>query len=253
MQHGPWVTLGTLIAAAVLPSLIYVVILRNSERLGRQSWGSVMYAFFYGAIISVVLVLVFSWLLGGLLGEAFGNALNRFTDGTARLGPAVIAVVFVAPVIEEFFKGFGLRKARRKTREIEDGIIYAGAIALGFAATENFFYQLAAFIEGGPMDWWSVVVARSISSALLHPAATGLIGLGYGKMVVRGTSVVRLLPYYLGAVGLHAVYNWSAVTGLVLLPGLPLHLPVAVVLAVVGFVLIRQSIVSLDRRKAAAA
>lgn len=250
MQHDPLVTVATLVAAALIPSLIYVAILRNSERAGRQTWGSVLYAFMYGAVVSVILVLVATWLIGGLLGEAFGNVLNRFTEGAARFGPQAVAIVAVAPVVEEFFKGFGLRKTRKHTREIEDGIIYAGAIALGFAATENLLYQTSAFLEGGAADWWSVVVARSISSALLHPAATGLIGLGYGKMVVRGTSRVRLLPYYGGAVALHGIYNYSAVTGLVLFPGLPLHLPVAVVLAIVGFWLLHRSIVKWDRRQA---
>lgn len=243
MQHDPWVTLATLILAAVLPPLIYVVILRNSERFGRQSWRSVLSAFFYGALISVVLVFAFTFF--------FGGALNRFLVETTALSPRIVPVVLAAPLVEEFFKGFGLRKHRPRIREIEDGIIYAGAIALGFAATENFLYQATAFLQGGPQDWWSVVVARSVSSTLLHPAATGLIGLGYGGVVARRKSIVRVLPYYLAAVGLHALYNYTVVAGLTFV--VPVHLPVAIVLAVVGFVIVRQSIVGYDRQRAQAA
>lgn len=243
--EDPYATLGLLIAGAVLPSLIYVAILRNSEKARRLSWGSVLYAFAYGGVISVVLVFVFTWL--------FGGTLNRFLVRNLALTPAIVGTVAAAPLIEEFFKGFGLRKVGHRTREVEHGIIYAAAIGLGFAATENFLYQGSAFVQGGVLDWWNVVVARSISSALLHPTASGLIGLGFGKMVVRDTSVVRLAPYYAGAVLIHGVYNYSAVTGMVLAPGLPLHLPVAVVIAVVGFFLLRRSIVKWDQRDVTAA
>lgn len=245
MPLDPWMTLAIIVLAATLPSLIYVALLRNSEQVGRQSWGSVLYAVAYGGLISIVLVLFFQAL--------FGDLLNRFLVRSALLTPATVGAVGAAPLVEEFFKGFGLRKTRDRVFEVEDGIIYAAAIGLGFAATENFFYQGSAFVQGGIVDWWNVVVARSLSSSLLHPVATGILGLGYGKVVVRGRSRIRLLPYYGGAVLVHAVYNYSAVTGLVITPGVPLHLPVAMVIAVVGFVLLRRAIVRWDRRSQPAA
>lgn len=243
--QDPVQTWAVILAAAFIPSLIYVAVLRNSERFDRQSWGSVLVAFLYGAVVSVVLVIVVQLL--------FGSYLNRFLAANLSLSEKLIPVVVAAPLVEELFKGGGLKHFRGRTRAVEDGIIYAAAIALGFAATENLMYQGAAFLQGGFTDWWNVVVARSVSSSLMHPTATGLIGLGYGKMVVNGTSRIRLLPYYGGAVLLHAVYNYAAVTGLVITPGVPLHLPVAVLMAVGGFVLLRHQIVRWDRPGAPAA
>lgn len=255
MPLGPYETAAMLLAAATLPSVLYVVILRNSERVGRESWGSILYALFYGAVISVLLVTLFQIVLGG--------AFNRFLRQQLRIGPQLVAVVVAAPLVEELFKGFGLRKTRHQVVEVEDGIVFAAAIALGFAATENLLYQLVAYCGGSlpglgacaglVSDWWGVVVARSVSSTLLHPTATGILGLGYGKVVVQGKSRLRLLPYYGGAVAMHAVYNYAAVTGLVIVPGVPLHLPVAVILAIVGFVVLRQTILRWDRRSAPAA
>lgn len=243
--QDPAQTWAVILAAAFIPSLIYVAVLRNSERIDRQSWGSVLVAFLYGAVVSVVLVIVVQLL--------FGAYLNRFLAANLSLSENLIPVVVAAPLVEELFKGGGLKHFRARTREVESAIIYAAAIALGFAATENLMYQGTAFLQGGFTDWWSVVVARSVSSSLLHPTATGLIGLGYGKMVMKDTSRIRLIPYYGGAVLLHAVYNYAAVTGLVITPGVPLHLPVAVVMAIGGFVLLRLQIQRWDRRGAPAA
>jgi len=55
--------------------------------------------------------------------------------------------VLVAPLVEETTKGIYLFKTAKgfEIDNITDGLVYGGAIGLGFGMTENFFYFLSCF------------------------------------------------------------------------------------------------------------
>ena len=46
--------LAVVILAAVVPSLIYLVWIRNSEKYNRERWMHVLSVFLFGAIISII-------------------------------------------------------------------------------------------------------------------------------------------------------------------------------------------------------
>ena len=49
---------------------------------------------------------------------------------------------------------------------------------------------------------------RSIGACLLHASATALTGYGYGKTIMKHTSFLRVLPYFLLAIFIHGLYNF---------------------------------------------
>jgi len=110
----------------------------------------------------------------------------------------------------------GLTGARKHIRELEDGIVYGTGVGLGFAATENLVYGVTAMLEGGFGIAFATVTVRIFSSMLLHASASGLLGFGYGRVVLGGGVGWQLVPYYLTAVVLHALFNLLVSTEMLL-------------------------------------
>lgn len=200
--------IAILLGAAFLPPIIYLIWIRSQEKRGREPWGRLMLVFGYGAIISVILALIFSFLLNGLLlDESFRY---RVYDLTEFAPEALILAVIVAPVVEEFTKALGVRMGRPHITEVEDGIVYGVAAGLGFSATENLFYELAALAEGGEQAALVTVALRSITSVFLHATATGIVGYGMAKMYLGDGNAIEVFGYYIWAVLLHAAFNLIA-------------------------------------------
>ena len=91
----------------------------------------------------------------------------------------------------------------------EDGMVYGIAIGLGFAATENLLYELSA-LSIGLEAYIITVIARTVSSTILHATATGVSGLGVGRAVVRKKPLFYALPFLLIAITMHAIFNFIA-------------------------------------------
>lgn len=180
-----------LAAGSFLPALAFLAWVRAHERRDREPWRAVLGVFLYGATLGVLLALVLSSLLG------------LSPDGGSRF----LAVVVAAPLVEELTKGLGLGLARSHVDEPEDGIVYGMAVGVGFAATETLLYGL---VELGDADFASAVwliLVRNFTSLLLHASSSALLGFGYARMRLRGGGWPQLLPAYLAAVLLHALYN----------------------------------------------
>ena len=84
--------------------------------------------------------------------------------------------IVVAPIVEEITKGLFLliTITNKKFDNITDGIVYGGAIGLGFGMTENFLY----FVSYGESisNWIMLVIVRSLFSAVMHCVSTATLG-----------------------------------------------------------------------------
>ncbi len=214
-------TIVVLLLVALIPPLIFVIWIRNSERLEREPWRAVIWLFIWGmvfAILIAVLLESYAIRIGGILEQEYvrlGEALRE----NPSLG-LILLVVVAAPLLEELAKGLGVYSVRRQITEVEDGLIYGSAAGLGFAVTENLFYGLFAYInapEGQRLAASLTVIAvRSFSSALLHASASSVFGFGIAKRYlsrVRGLGGRSALPYYLMAVAMHGTFNFLASFG----------------------------------------
>jgi RsiW-degrading membrane proteinase PrsW (M82 family) len=190
-----------ILAVAFVPSLLYLVSVRNWERFGKEPYVRLLMMFGYGAFVAVIIALVLNQLV---LGE-----LMRFERLTQVGDEHFIGAVVVAPFVEEMAKGLGLIFALSYISREEDGIVYGAAVGLGFAATENLLYELSA-LSVSVAAFIMTALLRIISSTLLHATATGVTGFGVGRAVVTRKPLHTVLPFYFIAVLMHATFNFFA-------------------------------------------
>jgi RsiW-degrading membrane proteinase PrsW (M82 family) len=193
---------GIIIGVAFVPSLLYLVVVRNWERFGREPYSRLLLMFGYGAFVAVLIALVLNQVV---LGE-----LMRFERLTDVGGEHFLGAVVVAPLVEEMAKGLGLVLVLAHLKREEDGMVYGATIGLGFAATENLLYETTALAEAGWGAFIMTAILRIISSTLLHATATGVTGYGIGKAVVSQQALMTAIPFYLIAVLMHATFNFLA-------------------------------------------
>lgn len=174
-----------LIAIAIVsfvPAMIYLVIIRNSERYGREKWRTVLGAFFWGILAALMSVF-----------------LELFADLLVPLGMGLTALV-VAPVVEEVTKPlifFGT-----KEREAEDLIIKCASSGIGFACLENFLYFSGAEASLLPL----IVFIRTLDGFMMHSATSGFTGAG----IARGSPG----PYLILAMMMHSLSNFLVSFGI---------------------------------------
>ena len=241
-----------LLALAFLPALLYLASL--AIRHPGPSARLALPGFFYGATLSLV-VLVALYILVALV---VGNPVKVFQSFFPERGvnDAVqrdfVLVVLVAPLLEEAAKGFGVWLLGHRLARRGDGVMLGASVGLGFAAIETFTYLLAALNDAGSQVAGATVLTlllvaglRSVTAALVHPAATGLTGYGIARAHLRGRSVFAALPFYALAVALHGSYNYLAA----FLPPQPIggalvevNLPIAMLLAALAWGAVKRGV-----------
>ncbi len=211
LASSPYFLVVLVISAFALP-LIFLVWIRNTARYSKEPWSTVLRAFAWGAVFSVIIAVVFNLIflvtLGqvGPLYEFFARRFTRPLD--------VIGAVLVAPFVEEAAKGLGVRAGRSQTQSKFDGIVYGAAAGLGFSATENLLNGIVALArpELGPSGSLFVIAVRSFSSSFLHASASAVMGYGLAKTWLSGRTGA-FLPFYILAVLMHMAFNFLAVVG----------------------------------------
>ena len=238
-----------IILVAFVPCLIYLIWIRNTERFSREPYKRLISVFIFGAIVSVLVAIVFELVLTIVFNENIERVYEYFGENPTV--PVLILVCVIAPFVEEAAKGLGILRARKRLVELENGIIYGAAVGLGFAATENLLYETAALAEGGAQAFVATAVIRSISSALLHATASSVLGLGIARKRLR---VGGWTLYYLAAVAMHSMFNFTASFGVLYedrFGEIAYMIGLAAALAIVftGISLMRGKIRRLDRRR----
>jgi RsiW-degrading membrane proteinase PrsW (M82 family) len=192
LAPGDALTVAAVVLVSFLPPLLFAVLLRNAEERRREPWKSVLRAFGWGAT--------------GATGLALAIQLPLFGAPTQFHVASFFGLVVVAPIVEELAKAWGLRWVRDDDPEPEDGFIYGGAAGLGFAATENVIYILGALLVGGLHAGAATALYRTVATVSLHAAASAWVG--YGLWQARRTGMRGVfLPFLLGGIALHALYN----------------------------------------------
>jgi len=188
-----------LVFMSFLPPLIYTVWIRNTEKCHREKWITILICFLWGASIAIIASLILEVLLQIPLAVSIESPNTFF----------LITVIVIAPIAEEFTKPLALRlkSVKKEIDELEDGLIYGAVAGLGFSATENLFYGVS-FLQEGLLIFIFLISLRSFGGCLLHASATALTGYGYGKTVMKHTSLIRVIPYFILAIFVHSFYNF---------------------------------------------
>ncbi len=192
--------------AAIVPTMLYAGAFYWADRHEREPKWLVSMAFLWGAIPAIVV---------SLMGElAFGATL---IGEPGSLAASVVESALIAPVVEELAKGLAILLIfhffRREFDGVLDGLIYGALVGFGFAMTENFFYFIGAFDEGGFASLSMIIVLRSVIFGLNHALYTGLTGMGFGLARDSGSRLgQRFWPIFglLMAILVHGLHNLGA-------------------------------------------
>lgn len=187
--------------AAFIPIAFYLFFVWKFDRFDREPVGLYLKHFLWGAVGAIILALAGSYLFSFFLSFSITNPELRHRTET----------ILVAPFVEEITKGMFLlfTISNRKFDNITDGIVYGGAIGLGFGMTENFTY----FLTYGKTfeNWLMLVLVRTSFTAVMHCVATASFGalLGFAKFKPLIFKII-LPPVGLAlAMFIHFAWNFS--------------------------------------------
>lgn len=159
--------------------------------------------------------LIATFLMGALLAAPIAVILESFLPaGTGAPGPS-----FVTGLIEEFCKAgalFWLMFKRHRFLRFEmDGIILGAAAGMGFAALEDLLYGATAF-SGGLHSIVLTVWLRQILGPFGHGVWTAIVaGAIWRAKGIGGPKITpSVIAAYLTAAGLHGLWDWAPLPGL---------------------------------------
>jgi len=131
------------------------------------------------------------------------------------LGLGFIFPPFIAPVVEELFKGFGLVvfSLHHEFDDMVDGIVYGFVIGMGFTFVENWFYLVANPIGANAFMWSLIFLYRSFFFTANHGVFTAFSGavIGYLKQRKNELASYGLFVGVLPAIFLHFAHNFVTV------------------------------------------
>ncbi|MGB9696162.1 MAG: PrsW family intramembrane metalloprotease [Ignavibacteria bacterium] len=176
------------------------------DRNEREPFWIMFLNFFWGASGAIFLAIIGSIFFQLPLAIVVQfTALNNFTEINSFLG-----TIITAPIVEEFTKGIFLLMMASISREFDgvvDGVVWGGAIGLGFGMTENFLY----FVTYGTSlkSWVSVVLIRTLFSAVMHCLSQATFGafVGFAFLRSTGQKFLLIVAGYLIAVFIHFLWN----------------------------------------------
>lgn len=187
-----------------IPAWLYAYTVYWFDRFEREPKKLLLVVFLWGAVIAVIGAVIAEWLLGeGTLAITKNQALTDLASDS-----------FFAPVVEESLKGIAILLVAfvfwSEFDSLLDGLVYAGIVALGFAATENTFYLFSGYDEQGWGLFFTLFVLRVILTGWNHAAFTAFIGIGIAVARTNKRWWLWLLAPLLGwlmAVLVHGTYN----------------------------------------------
>jgi protease PrsW len=188
-----------------VPMLLFSSILYSIDRYEKEPGILVGAVFLWGAIVAA----------GGafLINTVLGLGFFLFTSSEVATNLATGSLI--APLVEEFLKGFSVVIVflvfRKEFDSILDGIIYAGIAALGFAATENTYY---IFTYGYQQSGWEGILSIAFVRIMLvgwqHPFYTSFTGIGLAINRMSKSTAIKILAPITGfglAIFTHSIHN----------------------------------------------
>lgn len=185
--------------AAIIPMIAYLLLIWTMDKYEREPLTFVIYHFLWGAFGAILLGVIGSFMLNDMTG------ISNDKNGT------IIQTILFAPITEEIAKGLFLLFTinSRKFDNVTDGLVYGGAIGLGFGMTENFAY----FTSYGDTisTWLFIVIIRTGFSAVMHCISTATFGafLGLTKFTMNKIRGIFPILGLLLAMFFHFMWNAS--------------------------------------------
>ena len=189
---------------ALVPLAIVFWGIRWIDRWEPEPRGALVFAFLWGAGVSVLIALIVDAEVQSIIAAA----------GLSGFGVEFFGYAVQAPIVEEVGKGLGVLLlffvVRRHFDGPVDGIVYSAWVAGGFAFTENILYFGAELASSSPASTIEVFFVRGLMSPFAHVMFTAFIGAAIGYAAQRPgwwRGVVAFVIGLIPAVLLHAFWN----------------------------------------------
>lgn len=187
--------------AAIIPMTFYLILLWKFDKYEPESLKLVLFHFIWGASAAIIL---------GIIGSKLISIPLQLVI-TAPEKVSLLQIILVAPIIEELSKGALLFRTKndRGFDNLTDGLVYGGAIGLGFGMTENFLYFITFGDSFENLLW--LIVIRSGFSAVMHGMATAAFGalLSVSKYSEERNKNLLIVAGLLIAISIHFIWNFS--------------------------------------------
>jgi len=191
-----------------VPMLLFAYFLYWLDRYEKEPKLLLGGVFLWGVIVAAGAAFIINTVLG--LGIYIFTQSEFATDLTTGS--------LIAPLVEETLKGLAVLGVflifRKEFDSIMDGIIYAGIVALGFAATENTYYIYTyGYQEAGWGGMLFLIFVRVILVGWQHPFYTAFTGIGLAAARLSRSTLVKFLAPLFGwgmALITHAFHNTIA-------------------------------------------
>ncbi|HET7478321.1 MAG TPA: PrsW family intramembrane metalloprotease [Rubrobacteraceae bacterium] len=196
---------GALVAIGMAQAVVYLLFIRFVDLYEREPLWYVIPVFIWGFAVATTASLFF-------------NTIAAITISTIASTQAAdtLTAIFVAPVVEESFKGLALiivflvalmlrRRGAMEYSGVMDGIVYGSAVGFGFAIAEDLIYYAQYGAE--------VFVVRRLFGGFAHAAFTSLTGVGIGLIPWVRSGLLKVALPLVGlvcAMLLHATFNFTA-------------------------------------------
>lgn len=194
-------TVRILLAAALIPPIVLMVIIYKEDKVEREPVSMIIRLLIFGGFMTIAAALI-----EGIALSAVQSVLNVHTI-TYRLVENFICVALV----EEGVKYFALRKGSWNSPDFNyrfDGIVYAVAVSLGFAAVENVGYVFSYGLANAAV--------RAVTSIPGHCIFGIFMGINYSFAKVaanrglRGKLRYHSLMALIVPMCLHGFYDFTA-------------------------------------------
>ena len=186
---------------AIAPAIILIAYIYFIDKKQREPIPQILKGFLFGVVSAFV----------AIIAALFLADTNFYTDTYTNIIDAGRTALFGAALPEEAAKLFMLWLLVRKNKYFDehiDGIVYAVAISMGFAAFENILYLVDNYEE-----WLSVGLSRAVLSVPGHYAFAVLMGYYYSKIhfgisnSFKDKAMILLAP-----VIVHTIFDWILFT-----------------------------------------
>ena len=192
-----------LIAAAVIPAILLMIIVYRMDRLEREPKGLLWSLILFGILATAV---------AGYL-EQIGSRLLAQLEDRPILYTLIFTCLLVGPA-EEGCKYLLLKRRTWRNGNFNcrfDGVVYAVFVSLGFALWENISYVAIYGIQ--------VALIRSVTAVPGHAAFGVFMGAWYGQAKaferagnLQRSKTCRRLAFLVPAL-IHGLYDFIAILG----------------------------------------
>jgi RsiW-degrading membrane proteinase PrsW (M82 family) len=188
-----------------IPMLFFAWILYWMDRYEKEPVILLGGVFVWGAVVAAGGAFILNSLLG----------LGVYLFTRSEFATEITIGSLIAPIVEESLKCIAVLFVyivfRKEFDSLLDGIVYAGIVALGFAATENFYYIYSyGFLESGIEGIFWMVFVRIVLVGWQHPFYTAFIGMGLAIARLNCNRLVKIATPLLSwgmAVSMHSIHN----------------------------------------------